>query len=841
MRTRQHLVGMLILVLLLVPVGANARSGTPSTGAYVDPTVLTDVSDGGQTTAWVLLRPKANLKRASKIEDWDERGRFVYDTLTKKAENTQNGLRKLLEKRGVAYQPFWIVNAIQVTADEAVIGELARQPEVERILPPQVYHVPEPTPGVNQATIQSVEWGIDRINAPDVWSTFGVRGEGIVVASIDTGVQFDHPALVEHYRGNLGGSFNHNYNWFDPTKVCGDPSLVPCDNNDHGTHVTGTMVGDDGGTNQIGVAPGAKWIAAKGCVSRACTTSDVLAAGQWLLAPTELDGENPRPDLRPHIINNSWGGGGGDPFYQGIVDAWIASGIFPMFANGNSGPSCSSAGSPGDYVATYSAGAFGIDNAIAGFSSRGASAFGGEVKPNIAAPGVDIRSSVPGNGYDEFNGTSMASPHVAGAIALLWSAKPSLIGNVNATRNILDQTAIDTEDLQCGGTAADNNVFGEGRLDVFAAVTAAMSINEPPQVDADGPYSGSEGSPISLAGSASDIDGDALTSTWAHTSGAPCVFDDPATLETTFTCTDDGAFTVALTVSDGMHDPVTDTATVTVSNVAPTATLANDGPVDEGSPVTVSFSDAVDPSSVDTAAGFHYAFACDNGDLSESTYANSGAASSQVCNVTDDGNFSVRARIIDKDGGFNEYTTTVEAVNVDPLVDAGDDVTIDEGALLSRSGSFTDPGADTWTATVDYGDGGGVEVLVLDGNGFTLSHVYSDGANDPYTVTVCVTDDVGGEGCDSFEVEVLSASEQVALLAATIDGMHLPHNLTKPLFNKLAVIDRSISRGATIAACNQLGALTNFVEAKRGKGLTDAQADQLIADVDRIHATLGCG
>jgi subtilisin family serine protease len=305
-----------------------------------------------------------------------------------------------------------------------------------------------------------------------------------VVANIDTGVQYDHPALVRQYRGNLGGgSFDHNYNWFDPSHVC-IPANVPCDNFPHGTHVMGTMVGDDGtpGPNQIGVAPNARWIAAKGCEDVSCTLSALLASGEWMLAPTDLAGGNPRPDLRPHVVNNSWVGGPGDTFYLDVIASWLASGIFPAFANSGSGPSCGTVGSPGDYVASYSAGAFDINNNIANFSGRGPSIFPApstaqsgpiEVKPNIAAPGVSIRSSVPVNSYSIFSGSSMALPHVAGTVALLWSAAPSLARNIGATRRILDDSAIDVSSLGCGGTADDNNVWGEGRLDAFAAVERA--------------------------------------------------------------------------------------------------------------------------------------------------------------------------------------------------------------------------------------------------------------------------------------------------------------------------------------------------------------------------------
>jgi subtilisin family serine protease len=152
---------------------------------------------------------------------------------------------------------------------------------------------------------------------------------------------------------------------------------------------------------------------------------------------------NPSPDKRPHVVNNSWGGGGGDTFYQQIVDSWIAAGIFPAFANGNSGPTCGSAGSPGDYASTYAVGAYDIMNQIAPFSSRGPSLFDGIVKPNIAGPGVDVRSSVPGNAYDVFSGTSMATPHISGVVALVWSAAPTLVGDIAATRALLDSTAVD--------------------------------------------------------------------------------------------------------------------------------------------------------------------------------------------------------------------------------------------------------------------------------------------------------------------------------------------------------------------------------------------------------------
>jgi subtilisin family serine protease len=425
-------------------------------------------------TVWVLLKQQANLATARVQGDWNVRGQQVYEQLTTTATTSQAPLQVFLKSRGALFRPFWITNALQVTADKATLDEVARRPDVAKIVPDRVYLLPPVRAGVTQNRILSTEWGIDNIRAPEAWAAFHTRGEGIVVANIDTGVQFDHPALVQQYRGTGSAGFDHNYNWFDPANICGQPSLAPCDNNGHGTHTMGTMVGDDGnpGANQIGVAPKARWIAAKGCEVPDCSTASLLAAGQWVLAPTDLAGLNPRPDLRPQIVNNSWGGGPGDLLYQATVQAWLDSGIFPAFANGNIGPGCGSASSPGDFPETYAVGAYDINNVIAVFSSRGPSVLGGS-KPNIAAPGVDVRSSVPGNGYASKQGTSMATPHLAGTVALIWSAAPSLVGDIPATRALLDATARDTGDLSCGGTPENNNVFGEGRLDAFAAVEQA--------------------------------------------------------------------------------------------------------------------------------------------------------------------------------------------------------------------------------------------------------------------------------------------------------------------------------------------------------------------------------
>jgi hypothetical protein len=446
-----------------VPVAAG-------TEGKIEPAILRRLERSGVDTFWVELRARPDLSPAVGMEDWTARGAFVADRLRAVAESSQWDLLRYLREHGVAFVPFWITNAIRVTAGRSIVEAVAARPEVLRLRSDRTFTPPAVS---LDRTAEATEWNIHRIRADRVWRELGVRGRGAIVASIDTGVDFRHPALVRRYRGFTGVGFDHNYNWFDPAGAC-DPPTAPCDNVDRGTHIMGTMVGEDPGkSNQIGVAPRARWIAAKGCEDVSCSIFALLSSGQWMLAPTDLNGENPRPDLRPHVIASTWGMGPGDPFYQDIVDAWVASGIFPVFPVGGGGPACATVGSPADYRNTYAVGAFDMSNRIASFSGRGPSVYG-VTKPDVAAPGVNIRSSVPGGTYSIFSGTSMATPHVAGTVALIWSANPDLIGNLPMTARLLDDSAIDVEDLRCGGTTDDNNVWGEGGLDAFAAVKAAV-------------------------------------------------------------------------------------------------------------------------------------------------------------------------------------------------------------------------------------------------------------------------------------------------------------------------------------------------------------------------------
>jgi subtilisin family serine protease len=426
-----------------------------------------EIQAAGRGTYMVLLAQKADLRAAAGIADWNDRGHFVYDTLLATARSSQAGLLAYLQSELDAgnvtgFRSFFAVNAVEVTSSVNTLNAVALRPEVSRIVRPAVARVHQVARAVRPSKVVTLSTtpGLDIIGAPDVWADFGITGQGVVVANIDTGVQFDHPALEAKYRGTSTGS--HDFNFYDPSGICGG---TPCDNAGHGTHTMGTMVGDDGGANQIGVAPGAKWIAAKGCESNTCSSSALLLSGEWMLAPCAF-GDDPGdpscdPDMRPQVINNSWGGGGGETFYQATVDAWRAAGIIPVFSAGNEGPGSGTMGAPGDFCNVIGVGATDLSDDIARFSSRGPGKAACPQKPDVAAPGVHTRSSIPTDDYEDNQGTSMAAPHVTGCTALLLSMSPGL--SYGTIFNLLTTTAADFSH-----TGYDPD-YGFGRIDCRAA------------------------------------------------------------------------------------------------------------------------------------------------------------------------------------------------------------------------------------------------------------------------------------------------------------------------------------------------------------------------------------
>ncbi|MGD1994569.1 MAG: S8 family serine peptidase, partial [Anaerolineae bacterium] len=257
----------LLIVGGLIPSSARG-SGHAVRPDNVAPRVWHATEDGERTSFIVILREQADLSPVTPLATPTARGATVVGRLRETARRTQVGLRSLLDRRGVSYRAFYVVNALVMTADRQLVAELATRPEVDRIVANPTVRIapPEPLPIHTVLAPSGVEWGVAQVNADDVWA-LGHIGQGVVVAGQDTGYDWDHPALIEQYRGWDGASVSHDYNWHDAihtnehgTNVCGVDSPEPCDDHGHGTHTMGTMVGDDGGDNQIGVAPGAEWI-----------------------------------------------------------------------------------------------------------------------------------------------------------------------------------------------------------------------------------------------------------------------------------------------------------------------------------------------------------------------------------------------------------------------------------------------------------------------------------------------------------------------------------------------------------------------------------------------------
>lgn len=371
---------------------------------------------------------------------------------------------------------YYIVNGMAVTATKEVAQAIGTFAEVEKVLPNETRQLQTTVvekEAAPKSQLANVEWNIERVNAPQVWD-MGIDGSGTVVASIDTGAQWDHPALKEKYRGYnaVTGEVNHDYSWFDATVG----RAAPYDDIGHGTHVTGTMVGSEpNGNNKIGVAPGAKWISVKAFTPSGGSDRDLLAAAQWILAPTDANG-NARVDLAPDVVNNSWGGGAGlDEWYRDVVRNWRAAEIFPEFSAGNTtltnpgGPG--SVAAPANYPESFATGATDINNKVASFSLRGPSPYN-LTKPDISAPGVNIRSSVPGSGYEGgWNGTSMAGPAVSGVAALLRQVNATM--TVEEMEQVLLNTATPLTDNVY--PTSPNHGYGHGLVDAYAAVSSIAS------------------------------------------------------------------------------------------------------------------------------------------------------------------------------------------------------------------------------------------------------------------------------------------------------------------------------------------------------------------------------
>lgn len=485
-------------------LGAQTSESPLRPDSKLHPWLAERAAPGVEQDFLVVFEDRPDLRGAAALPTKELRGRFVYEQLRDAAERAQAPLRRELAERRIEFRSFVSVNALLVRGDLRLMNEIAKRPGVLRVEGNPVIRNPLPAPEEAEAHASEaptapcpagVEWNICKTTAHDVWA-MGFTGAGIVIGGQDTGYRWTHEALKAKYRGWNGTTASHDYNWHDAVhatgSTCGANSPVPCDDHMHGTHTMGTVLGaKDATTNRVGMAPGAQWIGCRNMNAGNGTPATYLECYDFFLAPTKVDGSAPDPSKAPDLTTNSWGcptseGCNWDTL-ESATNAHKAAGIMFVAAAGNSGPSCSTVDdAPANYSSAYTVGNTTSADALASTSSRGPGAGTNLMKPDISAPGTSIRSATKTSdtAYTSISGTSMATPNVAGCVALLWSARACYKRKPDETAALFNATArrLTAVVEGCGGnyTSGPNNSWGYGLLDCAAAVAAARTAPAQP-------------------------------------------------------------------------------------------------------------------------------------------------------------------------------------------------------------------------------------------------------------------------------------------------------------------------------------------------------------------------
>jgi len=346
-------ISMVALALAAIPGLAPAADVNK-----ISPWVVAATAGGRSVEILVVLAEQAELGQIPTESGGAERRRLVRDTLWETAERSQQELRRWLDARELRYRSFYIVNAILVhEVDASIVDSLSARPDVARLeANPRIRQpLPQPAAWPEPESTVAIEWNVSLIRADEMWAA-GFTGEGIVIGSQDTGFEWNHPALRNQYRGWNGSSADHDYNWHDAIHsgggVCGPDSPTPCDDFGHGTLTLGVSIGDDGGSNRIGVAPGARWIGCRNMDQGFGSPATYLECFEFFLAPYPVGGTpaSGDPERAPDVTNNSWicppSEGCSWDTLQAAVEAQRAAGILTVAAAGNAGPDCSTVGDP---------------------------------------------------------------------------------------------------------------------------------------------------------------------------------------------------------------------------------------------------------------------------------------------------------------------------------------------------------------------------------------------------------------------------------------------------------------------------------------------------------------
>jgi subtilisin family serine protease len=384
-------------------------------------------------------------------------------------------LTNFLTEKLVSFSKIWIINAIHIkSASLELARELSLRDDVVEIVHDQKYTIsPMERSIASKKSNPRIEWNIDFVKASKVHAK-GFTGKGKVVGVVDTGCNFRHPSLFEKYVGNVNGTVNHDFAWFDPNGRMQEPQ----DTQDHGSHCTGTVLGSTKTPHYItGASYGSKWIHCH----FGGTFAAITKCFQFMLAPTTRTGANPTPSKRPHVTTHSYGGGGQTrSLLEDVVKPVIDAGVHVVVAAHNYAR-CRAVTDPGIIPTVLTVGALGFNSSvIAPFSSKGPNNahYQNGLKPEISAPGVNIISANgQGTGYSTKSGTSMATPLVAGVISLLWEAVPALDRQIEKTNKILYQTAAHQESTECESKQpTPNNVYGHGTINAWKAYKKAKAL-----------------------------------------------------------------------------------------------------------------------------------------------------------------------------------------------------------------------------------------------------------------------------------------------------------------------------------------------------------------------------